>query len=84
MFSGSVRITLCEAADLRPTAYQERVYLGGLGSTDQTIDPYVTIDLDEVNFHKYNLLLQLLSYVLVSMHLSILISRLNVKLPFVG
>jgi len=52
MFTGSVKLTIIEAANLRPTAYQEsRIYLGALNS-DPSLDPYVTIDYDEINFHR--------------------------------
>lgn len=51
MFTGTVKVKLCEATDLRPTAFQER--LGVFGSTEQSIDPYVSIDMDEVVFHRY-------------------------------
>ncbi|RZF43080.1 hypothetical protein LSTR_LSTR001258 [Laodelphax striatellus] len=41
MFSGTVRVKLCEATGLRPTDFQTR-----LGLWDH-IDPYVAIDVDE-------------------------------------
>lgn len=47
MFTGTLKIKLCEACGLRPTDFQKRhnVIFGKLD--DQPIDPYVTIDVDE-------------------------------------
>lgn len=47
MFTGTLKITVCEACGLRPTDFQKRhnVTFGKLD--DQPIDPYVTIDVDE-------------------------------------
>lgn len=47
MFTGTLKIKICEACGLRPTDFQKRhnVTFGKLD--DQPIDPYVTIDVDE-------------------------------------
>ncbi|XP_065200537.1 protein kinase C-like isoform X1 [Planococcus citri] len=52
MFTGTLKIKLCEACGLRPTDYQKRhnVTFGKLD--DQPIDPYVTIDVDEQHLHR--------------------------------
>lgn len=52
MFTGKLRVKICEAVDLRPTDWQTR-YVGvtGVGKAtgqEQTLDPYVAIDVDEV------------------------------------
>lgn len=49
MFSGTLRVKVCEASGLRPTDFQKRhrdvMTFGKL--EDQPIDPYVSIDVDE-------------------------------------
>ncbi|XP_035896193.1 protein kinase C isoform X1 [Anopheles stephensi] len=47
MFTGTLRLKVCEAIGLRPTDFQTRhtMTFGRLG--DQLIDPYVSIDVDE-------------------------------------
>ncbi len=47
MFTGTLKIKICEACGLRPTDYQKRhnVTFGKL--EEPPIDPYVTIDVDE-------------------------------------
>lgn len=52
MFTGTLKIRLCEACGLRPTDYQKRhnVIFGKLD--DQPIDPYVTIDVDEQHLER--------------------------------
>lgn len=52
MFTGTLKIKICEACGLRPTDYQKRhnVTLGKLN--EQPIDPYVTIDVDEQHLHR--------------------------------
>lgn len=47
MFTGTLRLKVCEATGLRPTDFQTRhtMTFGRLG--DQLIDPYVSIDVDE-------------------------------------
>lgn len=49
MFSGTVRIKVCEACGLRPTDFQKRHNtVSPFGKPDdQPIDPYVSIDVDE-------------------------------------
>lgn len=46
MFTGTIRITICEACGLRPTDFQKR-HGPFRKLDDQPIDPYVTIDVDE-------------------------------------
>ncbi|CAL4188784.1 unnamed protein product, partial [Meganyctiphanes norvegica] len=53
MFTGKLRVKICEAVDLRPTDWQTR-YVGvtGVGKAtgqEQTLDPYVAVDVDEVH-----------------------------------
>lgn len=45
MFTGIVRVKICEASGLRPTDFQKRHTFGR--PDEQMIDPYVTIDVDE-------------------------------------
>ncbi|XP_024085273.1 protein kinase C [Cimex lectularius] len=48
MFSGTVRVKICEASGLRPTDFQKRHNMMTFGKLeDQPIDPYVSIDVDE-------------------------------------
>lgn len=55
MFTGNIRVTICEAADLRLTDCMTR-YVGvagvGKGQQELTLDPYVSLDLDEVHWNK--------------------------------
>lgn len=48
-FSGVVKVKLVEAVDLRPTDITARhvVALTGSSKTPSTIDPYVTINIDD-------------------------------------
>lgn len=57
MFTGTIRIKICEASGLRPTDFQKRHTMGfGKAEADQTIDPYVSIDIDETRLGKFDLL----------------------------
>lgn len=49
MFTGTLRVKICEACGLRPTDYQKRhnVTFGKLGDSVQQLDPYVSLDVDE-------------------------------------
>ncbi|CAG9789574.1 unnamed protein product [Diatraea saccharalis] len=47
MFSGTVRLRVCEATGLRPTDFQKRHNMTFGKPDDQPIDPYVSIDADE-------------------------------------
>ncbi|XP_030033759.1 protein kinase C isoform X4 [Manduca sexta] len=47
MFSGTVRVRVCEATGLRPTDFQKRHNMTFGKPDDQPIDPYVSIDADE-------------------------------------
>lgn len=50
MFTGTVRIKICEASGLRPTDFQKRLNMTfGKPSDEQLIDPYVTVDVDETH-----------------------------------
>lgn len=53
MFTGTLRLKVCEACGLRPTDFQTRhtMTFGRLG--DQLIDPYVSIDVDEKFIGKF-------------------------------
>ncbi len=53
MFTGTLKVKLCEAVDLKPTDFQRRHNVGLAGKlVDGTIDPYVFIDIDEVHVHR--------------------------------
>lgn len=45
MFTGTVRIKICEAQGLRPTDCSKRHTFGK--ADEQLLDPYVTIDVDD-------------------------------------
>uniref|UniRef100_A0A1B6CGL1 Protein kinase C n=1 Tax=Clastoptera arizonana TaxID=38151 RepID=A0A1B6CGL1_9HEMI len=47
MFSGTIRVKICEACGLRPTDFQKRHNMTFGKPDDQPIDPYVSIDVDE-------------------------------------
>ncbi|KAL0819314.1 hypothetical protein ABMA28_007447 [Loxostege sticticalis] len=47
MFSGTVRLRVCEATGLRPTDFQKRHNMTFGKPDDQPMDPYVSIDADE-------------------------------------
>lgn len=51
MFTGSVKVKICEATGLRPTDFQKRhamsFAVGGKQPEEQLIDPYLTIDVDD-------------------------------------
>lgn len=49
MFSGTVRLKICEASGLRPTDFQKRhrANMAFGKPEDQPIDPYVMVDVDE-------------------------------------
>lgn len=50
MFTGTVRIKICEASGLRPTDFQKRLNMTfGKPADEQLIDPYVTVDVDETH-----------------------------------
>lgn len=54
MFSGTVRVKICEACGLRPTDFQTRHNtVSPFGKPDdQPIDPYVSIDVDDNHFDR--------------------------------
>lgn len=47
MFTGTLRVRVCEACGLRPTDFQKRhpIPFGKFG--EQLIDPYCQLDVDE-------------------------------------
>lgn len=45
MFTGTIRVKICEASGLRPTDFQTRHKLSK--PDDQPIDPYISIDIDD-------------------------------------
>lgn len=47
MFTGTIRIKVCEACGLRPTDFQKRHNMTFGKPDEQPIDPYVSIDVDE-------------------------------------
>lgn len=47
MFSGSIRLKVCEASGLRPTDFQKRHNMTFGKPDDQLIDPYISVDVDE-------------------------------------
>lgn len=54
MFTGKFKIKICEAQDLRLTDCMTRFGVAGVGKSqqDQSLDPYVTIEVDEVYFNR--------------------------------
>lgn len=55
MFTGTLRLKIHEAASLRPTDFQKRHNFGKLGdATQQQLDPYVSIDVDEKFIGKFS------------------------------
>lgn len=55
MFTGTIKVKICEATDLRRTDCMSRHFLVtgvGKGPQDQTLDPYVSLDVDEVHWNK--------------------------------
>lgn len=48
MFTGTIRIKICEAQGLRPTDCSKRHTFGK--ADEQLLDPYVAIDVDEKHF----------------------------------
>lgn len=53
MFTGTVRIKVCEATGLRPTDFQRRHNMTFGKPDEQLIDPYVSIDVDENHLGKF-------------------------------
>lgn len=48
MFTGTLRVKICEANDLRPTDYQKRHELNfGKNNDKKDLDPYVSLNVDE-------------------------------------
>lgn len=48
MFSGTLRVKICEASGLKPTDYQKRHELNfGKNNDKKDLDPYVSLNVDE-------------------------------------
>lgn len=48
MFTGTLRVKICEAKDLRPTDYQKRHELNfGKNNDKKDLDPYVSLNVDD-------------------------------------
>lgn len=47
-FNGSVKLTIREAVDLRPTDFATRHAVGPAKNSMQVLDPYISIDVDEI------------------------------------
>ena len=45
-FTGSIKLKICEAVDLKPTDFATRHSMGSAKSV-QLIDPYISVDLDD-------------------------------------
>lgn len=52
MFSGTIRMKVCEAIGLRPTDFQKRHNMTFGKPDEQSIDPYISIDVDENHLGK--------------------------------
>lgn len=52
MFTGTIRMKICEATGLRPTDFQKRHNMTFGKPDEQSIDPYVSIDVDENHLGK--------------------------------
>ncbi|KAB7495040.1 Calcium-independent protein kinase C [Armadillidium nasatum] len=54
MFTGNFKIKICEAQDLRLTDCMTRFGVTGVGKSqqEQSLDPYVTLEIDEVYFNR--------------------------------
>lgn len=54
MFTGTLRVKICEANDLRPTDYQKRHELNfGKNNDKKDLDPYVSLNVDEKFIGEY-------------------------------
>lgn len=48
MFTGTLRVKICEASGLKPTDYQKRHELNfGKNNDKKDLDPYVSLNVDE-------------------------------------
>lgn len=52
MFTGTIRLKICEACGLRPTDFQRRHNMTFGKPDEQLIDPYVSVDVDENHLGK--------------------------------
>lgn len=58
MFTGTLRVKICEANELRPTDYQKRHELNfGKNNDKKDLDPYVSLNVDEKFIGKYEVLI---------------------------
>lgn len=48
-FNGSMKLKICEAVDLKPTDCATRLQMG-VAKNVQLIDPYISIDIDDIHF----------------------------------
>jgi hypothetical protein len=48
-FNGSMKLKICEAVDLKPTDCATRLQMG-VAKAVQLIDPYISIDIDDIHF----------------------------------
>lgn len=64
MFTGTLRVKICEACGLRPTDFQKRhnVPFGKLG--ESSLDPYVSLDVDEKSLGKSGMVISWLGFFL--------------------
>lgn len=53
MFTGTLKVKLIEAVDLKLTNFQRRHNVGWVGKlVKNTMDPYIFVDIDEVHVHR--------------------------------
>lgn len=50
-FNGSMKLKICEAVDLRPTDCATRHQMG-VAKAVQLIDPYISIDIDDIHVYR--------------------------------
>jgi hypothetical protein len=55
MFTGTLKLKVCEASGLRPTDYQKRHELNfGKNNDKKDLDPYVSFNVDDKFIGEYN------------------------------
>lgn len=56
MFTGTLRVKVCEASGLRPTDYQKRHEINfGKSNDKKDLDPYVSLNVDDKFIGKWGL-----------------------------
>lgn len=50
-FNGTIKLTVCEAEDLKPTDFATRHQVVGIRG-QSVIDPYVKVDVDDISVHR--------------------------------